>query len=146
MKKVLLSVLAGFMFCLQTAHADVDLYDPKPQFLPDDVAQEVYRTLAKEVPENCNALGHCIIDLKNFQCESIETPLTKPEYSCGYGWDSKFSGANAERVYQALVRAGFISDCDDKDGTCEIDPVRSITCRTANLYGQGQVFGCVIEI
>src|SRR5437870_3228561 len=112
MKKVLLSVLASFAFSLQ-AHAAVDLFDPSPQQLPDDVSQEVYQSLAKEVQENCTGPGNCKIELRNLYCESVETPITKPYYTCNYGWSDKFQGDNADRIYQALVRAGFISDCDD---------------------------------
>jgi hypothetical protein len=145
MKKVLLSVLASFAFCLQ-AQAAVDLFDPSPQQLPDDVSQVVYQSLAKEVQENCIGLGTCKIELRNFYCESFETPITKPTYTCSYGLNDKFQGDNADRIYQALVRAGFISDCDNHDGTCDIDPISSISCRTTNSYYRGQSFSCIIKI
>jgi hypothetical protein len=145
MKKVLLSILASFAISLQ-AHATVDLFDSSPQQLPDDVSQVVYQSMAKEVQANCNAVGTCVIELKNLYCESLETQLTLPYYTCNYGWNDKFRGDNAERVYQALVRAGFVSDCDDKEGTCDIDPISNITCRTTNSYYRGQSFSCVIKI
>jgi hypothetical protein len=146
MKKLGFGILASLMFCLQS-HAAIDLYSNDPQPLQEDSAKEVYSSLAKEVTESCDGQNSCMIHLKNFSCESHGVMGFVPDYTCSFGKSSSFTGDNAQRIYEALVQAGFASDCDREfNRSCDIDMISDISCKVSRTSYSELAYSCVIAI
>lgn len=147
MKKLIVSVLVGLLFSV-SSFADVDLWSPAEQKLPADISEYLYRNLEGAVPNSVqvNGMGDSVIELRNFYCEIAGYNTPRPIYKCSYGLDSEISSAYSENIYQYLVQAGFESDCDKHDGTCDIDPVSRLTCMKLTSLCNGVSYSCSLAI
>ncbi len=144
-RKLFFSAATCLFFSLPS-HAGVDLFSSLPQRLPDQAAGDIYHALWNLGLERKDADGKHVIELINFYCQIADFNTPDPKYACSYGLHGEISGDYAHQIYDALVQAGFVSDCDRHDGTCDIDPIRSLSCEKTIDWIYDISYSCTITI
>lgn len=148
MKKVFAGVLMGLLVSV-SSFADVDLWSADSQKLPENISEELYLNFETAMPHSAQMgdNGQSTIELKNLYCEITSGYKTaNPVYKCSYGINGEIPEGYSKNIYQLMVQAGFESDCDSHDGSCDIDPVKSMTCVKTVDWCSGVHFSCTLSI
>lgn len=147
MKKLFVSALLGLLFSAPS-FANVDLWSSAEQTLSPDVSERLFQSLATgtyQIMDPCDPAPFTI-NIKNLYCEIAGYNTANPKYKCSYGLNDEITGESAKNIYQAMVQAGFESDCDKHDGTCDIDPVSRMTCERSSSVYFGTEYSCTLVI
>lgn len=128
----------------------VDLFSSDPQPLPKEVSKVIYQSISKKpFIQRCDLdTLICQVRLINFYCESETKSDSDTIYKCYYGTKGIIPDAQARPIYEALVKAGFVSDCDrEPTRHCDVDPMQEISCKsTPTSDPKVQEYSCTIEI